>query len=81
MKQDLNENIDEYLYKIMKCKREWPASDHARFERDFPQIFRSDLKTEIGTHIIIFKHTNFDELFRKPKELKISLRHETSPHL
>ena len=79
MKHDLNEKIDEYLYKIMKCKPEWPASDHAGFSRFVLNIsFR--FETEIGTHIITWKHTNFDELFRKAKEIEnlIKKRDESS---
>jgi hypothetical protein len=39
MKQQQKESVDEYVYRLSKCKNEWPDSENANVERDLPHIF------------------------------------------
>ena len=74
MKQEMNESVDEFLYKLLKCKKEWPPEDSDRFDRDVCPRFKNGLKIEIASVISTFKSSNLDEVYRKAKEIENLIR-------
>ena len=34
MHQDINESVDEFSYRLFKCKRDWPVLEYALFDKD-----------------------------------------------
>ena len=74
MRQESNESIDNFLHRILKCKKEWKHTEHTRFDRDLPSIFKMGLKLEIAPIISSFKFTTFDELLMKAKDIESILK-------
>ena len=72
LKQHPNESVDDYLYNLIKCKNDWPAADKKRFDNDIVQVFRTGLKIEIVR--TIFRHTDFESLLKKAKEIENLLK-------
>ena len=70
MRQESNESIDEFLHRILKCEKEWKHTEHTRFDRDLPSIFKMGLKLEIAPLISSFKFTTFHELLKKAKKIE-----------
>jgi hypothetical protein len=74
MKQQHNESIKEFVYRLSKCKNEWPDNEHANFERDIPHIFKNGVKPDIAAYLTSYKFSGLDDLLRKAKEVERILR-------
>ena len=53
MKQEYNESVEEFVYRLSKCKNEWPDSEHANFERYLLQIFKNGVKPDIASYLTV----------------------------
>ena len=79
MRQDVNEKVETFMYRLCKCKREWPTTDHSRFDRDLPHIFKNGLKPDIAAHITSYNFKDIDDLSKKAKAIEnILLKKEES---
>jgi hypothetical protein len=74
MKQQHNESVEEFVYRLSKCKNEWPDNEHANFERDLPHIFKNGVKPDIAAYLTSYKFSGLDDLLRKAKEVERILR-------
>jgi hypothetical protein len=70
MKQEINEKVEEFIYRLCKCKREWSSTDHTRFDRDLPHIFKNGLKPDIAAHLSSYIFKDIDDLIKKAKEVE-----------
>ena len=52
MKQELNESVEDFVYRIHKCKNDWPTHEHKIFDRNVIKIFKKGLKPDIAKQFI-----------------------------
>ncbi len=45
MKQYLNESVDEFVYRVRKCKQDWPEDEHKTFDKEILQYLKERIKT------------------------------------
>ena len=74
MQQEHNESVEDFVYRLHRCKKDWPTSDHTRFDQDLPHIFKNGLKPDIAAYIISYSYKSIEDLIKKAKESETVLR-------
>ena len=70
IRQEPQESIDEFTYRLFKCKRDWPLSEHRLFDQDVAQIFKKGLHPEISKQLVAVLTNDVHEIIQKAKEVE-----------
>ena len=81
MKQELNENVEDFVYRIHKCKNDWPKQEHNIYDRDVIKIFKKGLKPELAKQFVSNEADNLQELIQQARRLENILKKETESRL
>jgi hypothetical protein len=77
MKQHSNESVDEFVYRVRKCKQDWPEDEHKTFDKEFCSILKKGLKPEISKNLVVFESSYEHDIIKKAKEIESILRKES----
>ena len=81
MKQETNEKVEDFVYRIHKCKNDWPQHEHRLFEKDVCKIFKKGLKPEIAKQFVSNEDENLQELIQQARRLEGILKKESESRL
>ena len=74
-KQEFNESIEQYTYRLNTYKKEWPDQQRTVFEKDVVNVFRNGVRSEIRKQIVGDTGT-FGQIVQKAKKIEKILQEE-----
>lgn len=74
IKQEINETVEDFQYRLCQCKQDWPQHEHITFENDKSRVFLKGLQAEIRLQMATVSTTHFNELIKIAKQVEQSIK-------